>query len=884
MDTNNLKSSQPYAQPPSIANGGRPETDLYKEIAKNDEEIVVVPTAKKRQLPFMGLVVLFMKITFYFDSVRRTNESLFNLLGGIWRGFMFLIYLGGIATLFMSIYARMKLPLELENFFESHNLKYDSLKMADFSLSRINVSNLHDVENKYVIPSLNVHSTFADFLQGRIRTVTVDGLRLNLKSSGTDENSLENVLKVLGMIANPMESGLALDVNSVTINNATLNIEGTRTKIPVNFSMSGLYTNEAQVIIPFMIDEEFLKVDATLAISGTEQKRNLEFTIKSGTLALPNRAPEELQGTVVITTKKDQINSIQTNLNLNYGYVLKTIQTDLAHSEKGFSGKLSLLAKNTSEKNSKSMLDLALSLDELKVEKDGLISTTAPIQMKINRLSRNTTFLEGVEGTLNGELKCSLSQMNCQYDLSKEAVLSYQNLATRYKEQNIVIDDSGSLTFLPTQGTLSLQLQDSKIALNWNISKIDLNGFYNVQTNPIHLSADSCQLSGHFSTQINQDMFDVKVENGVYQTQPLTMKGIQLSADDLYNAMAPIYFSAEELTTSSPLLTQPVSVDMTYLNRKVRANIQVKDTDIKIIAEGTLQPFQKTFSGQFKMPAVELKDIPFALSELSSIFSKRINQPSGLVTASGQLNFSGSANISGPLYVGLKNLNFNLDDTPIQQMDGVITLQSLLPLVSSPNQNIFVGKIDALVPLTNVKASFQMENQAVRLLGADAELGNEKLFLSGALIPYRKPSALLYFKSEKDFEMVKFIPFMDFVGITPVGGTGSLAVPVDVSEKGITIPSMTLKMNNVTLRQKAGKKSDISLFDQGNDAYMIRNGQFIYNKGAQLQVDLDGWLMPMRKRVPFAQKDIHLTTPLFKSGEMETVPSKIQDGQKILFQ
>ena len=132
--------------------------------------------------------------------------------------------------------------------------------------------------------------------------------------------------------------------------------------------------------------------------------------------------------------------------------------------------------------------------------------------------------------------------------------------------------------------------------------------------------------------------------------------------------------------------------------------------------------------------------------------------------------------------------------------------------------------------------------------------------------------------------MAKFIPFLDFVGITPVGGTGSLALPVDVSEKGITIPSMTLKVNNVTLRKKAGQESDIALFDQGNDAYMVRNGQFIYNKGAQLQVDLDGWLMPMRKREPFAQKDIHLTTPLFKSGEMEAVPSKIQDGQKVLFQ
>ena len=152
--------------------------------------------------------------------------------------------------------------------------------------------------------------------------------------------------------------------------------------------------------------------------------------------------------------------------------------------------------------------------------------------------------------------------------------------------------------------------------------------------------------------------------------------------------------------------------------------------------------------------------------------------------------------------------------------------------------------------------------------------------MNSALIPYRKPNALLYFKTEKDFEMAKFSPFLNLTGITPVGGTGSIAVPMDVSEKGIMMPSMTLKVNNVTLRKKTDQKSDINLFDQGNDAYMIRNGQFIYTKGEQLQVDLDGWLMPMRKREPFAQKDIHLATPLFKSGEIGTVPEKIKEAQK----
>ena len=284
------------------------------------------------------------------------------------------------------------------------------------------------------------------------------------------------------------------------------------------------------------------------------------------------------------------------------------------------------------------------------------------------------------------------------------------------------------------------------------------------------------------------------------------------------------------------------------------------------------------------MPSVDLKNLRFDLSELSSVFPKSLSGLSGQVAAAGQLHFAGVANIAGPLYLGFQNVSFKAKDTLVGPVNGVIALQSLVPLVSAPNQNLFIGKINTLVPLTNINASFQLENQAVRLLGMTAGLGSETLSLSPALIPYRKPNALLYLKTDKEFDIAKMTPFLNLTGMTPVGGTGSLAIPVDVSEKGINPSSATLKVNNVTLRQNAGKKDVIGLFKQGNDAYMIRNGQLVLDKDNLLQVDLDGWLMPMRKREAFTQNDIQLDKPLFKAGKETPVPAKIQDRQKLLFQ
>ena len=59
------------------------------------------------------------------------------------------------------------------------------------------------------------------------------------------------MFKVLGMIADPMESGLDLKVNSVTINNAILNIEGLKGVVMEtygsgNASQSQWFTDELQ--------------------------------------------------------------------------------------------------------------------------------------------------------------------------------------------------------------------------------------------------------------------------------------------------------------------------------------------------------------------------------------------------------------------------------------------------------------------------------------------------------------------------------------------------------------------------------------------------------------------------------------------------------------
>ena len=884
MDTQqNSTSAQPSPNGPVFK--ASQNTDLYDAITKEDDEIFRTSTKKKKNSPFMSLVVFFMKVTFYFDSQKRTYESLFHFLGGIWTGFMALIYLGGIVALFLVIYSRMRLPLYLENFFDDHHLKYDSLKIVDYSLSKIEIRGLHDNENIYKIPLLIVNSTFADFLRGHIRTITVDDLELNLTSQMvSDNNTIEHTLKILGMLTNPTESGLDLRINnSITVNRAILTIENEGKKIPISFSISGLYTNNAQVVIPFSVNEPSLKMDATITIKGPVSNRELVLDIKSGTIALKNRAPEDLQGTVTAQISGNQIKTLSSQLNLNYTTSLKEIKTSLTKAGDNFNGNISFVYKNTSEGQSEiPIIDASLEFENVSFTKDGNFQTSSPLLLKINRLAHNFTLVEGIEGKLSGELVCSFSNQECQYSLAKEGLINYQKLKTQYKDQNIVIDEPDKLLFKPTKDTLVFNMENSVFSFNWDLQKVNLDGFYNVQTNALHLAADEIQINGKVSSYLNGDTLTVKTKEALYETAQLKMRNITLNANNLLDETAPIYFSSKEVNTASPLLTKSVSVDMTYLDRQMKATVQVKDTDILVTAEGVFKPFQKTFSGIFRTSVVNLQDIPFALSELSPIFSKRLNKVSGKAMAAGRLNFAGTTNITGPLYIGLEDVNFYLDNTEIKRLNSVVTLRSLSPLISSGNQFASIGKIDTLVPLTNVTSQFKFENQSIRLLDLNAQLGNKNLNLTTALIPYRDPNALLHLKSEKDFHIDSIIPYLNLKGITLVGGNGTLSIPINISEAGIKIPSATLKVDNVTLKQDPNTQDFIGFFEQGNNAYMVRNGQFVLDDDRRLNVDLDGWLMPMRTREAFSKQDIQLTEPLFKSGTINPVPTEIKKLQDSL--
>ena len=89
--------------------------DLLSQISAQDEVVEDTPKKKKHRSISIDFAVLFMKLTFAFDEVKRKYNFLFSFLGWLWAVFMVLVYIGGLAMIGLLGYSYLTFPDKVHN-------------------------------------------------------------------------------------------------------------------------------------------------------------------------------------------------------------------------------------------------------------------------------------------------------------------------------------------------------------------------------------------------------------------------------------------------------------------------------------------------------------------------------------------------------------------------------------------------------------------------------------------------------------------------------------------------------------------------------------------------------------------------------------------------
>ena len=397
------------------------DSELYNQIAAQDVAAPPPPKPKMKS-PLVALMAAIMRLTLWVDSVKRTNQRFFAFLANVWACCMGVVYLSGILVLVFAIHNRLQLPIYLEDELKARNVQFET---AEYSMDRIVVHNLKDKEGLYSVDTLIVNSTFADLLQKRIRSVTLDGLDIQLDAS-SDFNIVKEIPRLLSYLQNPARGKLNLDIQGITVNNAKISFQNQLVHIPISFTLESSYDNQTQIVMPMEISHAALQAKPRLTVSGTSANPEWTISVVKGSITLPRSAPESLDGEIKIVLAKDVLDFIQMNFKLGYGTIEKNIVANFKRKEDDtLSASITWDRSNLTEPDLSS--HLAINLDKIELPDTQTLHISGPALITSKKLSLTDFGLSDLYALFDIDIQCQ-NWDTCITSLNKPSTITIKDL------------------------------------------------------------------------------------------------------------------------------------------------------------------------------------------------------------------------------------------------------------------------------------------------------------------------------------------------------------------------------------------------------------------------------------------------------------------------
>jgi len=250
----------------------------------------------------------------------------------------------------------------------------------------------------------------------------------------------------------------------------------------------------------------------------------------------------------------------------------------------------------------------------------------------------------------------------------------------------------------------------------------------------------------------------------------------------------------------------------------------------------------------------------------------------------GSFNWINSRQITGPLYVSLKDFGVQIGNTTVSGLNTVITLSSLEPLVSQGVQQVFIQEMKGVLPLKNISLTYQLDNQFFYLTSFSGYLGNAELMADSTLIPHRASFSTLVLRNS-NIDMASFADYLSFP--VRLSGRANLTLPIELNHQQMDIKNGELRFMNGLIAQGEDAHPRLSDLLKNQNSYQARNGLMLLNSVpnsslTEIQVILDekdsGLDATKRSFRKTYRKDLN---KLIKNMPTDSVPAEILRKQEL---
>lgn len=861
--------------------------DLYSQISASD---VRRNNKKPKQSFVMALMVDVMRFTLFIDEKRRKYQKFFSVLSQIWVSFMVMLYTSSFVMLGIFVYSYIQFPTLIQDYFSSNGVLFEKMEIPGYIVSSVKLNGLHDKDNLYRIETLTVNSNFSDFLQGRVKSVVLEGIQLRLEKEGPSPIS-KTIIPLLMHLNEKSKTNLNIRVDSLEIKDAVLTVKGRDFELPIHFSLTGIYGKETSMSAYLMVNKPNLAFQGPLVIKGDKAGITFSLDVHAGHVRIPGRMAESLTGKMSLVARNEGVQSFQGQINLFQNQQEKVLKLNLMQDKnKLFKGILDLSWLNVLDGNTRDeVANLSLNMTGLVFNKKGEITTEDPISVSFK--GKKSKFKIGRLITeLKGKLDCLMLE-RCVYHLNENARVLINQLEFPYqsdlikgvKESVVSVQKSPNLFLFP--------FRDRKIFFDVNIGNSFFSGRQEVSTDSVSFRSGPGKIQGEWNLSANlvQSMLDIKQVN--YQTPNYSISNAQLKIDNVFDPKKRIKVSSSQvLIRNNPLFKKAFSIDYETNNGMDRVSISFPKEKIHLLMNGDIDLITGYVNAQFSLPPIELKNIGNNPSEFSDIFPKNIQKISGQVAAEGLLIGSLSGGLQGPFNLGFENVSITTDRMTVDGLNTALRIQTLKPFITASKQPIFIKRMTSIIPFDNVIATFKIDNQFLRVDELSTLIAGVPFQLNSTIIPYHDINTLLYLhqKGTNMSGVSKGLKIPNWEMKPPFEGRSSLVL--SVKDRKLTVDRASVKIDNGEILYKGKKVAKPKELASGSNAH-IQSGSIVFewdedNKEmVSLNLNLDT-IVPSTKKHWLIQKTEKMSIlPFFAAPtEQFSVPRVISLPVHSIFQ
>ncbi len=822
------------------------DQDLYQQIAARDR---VVQEKKPKRSIVMLIMIDFMRLTLRLDEIRRKNQALFRVLGGVWAFVLSLLYTAGLVMMCILVYNYLQFPNMVRRYFEDSGIVFAKMDIPGYIVSRVELKDLRDKNDSYRIKKLSVHSNFGDFLRKHVKSITLEGVEVNLDKTNEKE-APNNLLAVLMRLNDPKKSHLNVRVDSLEIRNAVLVVKNENINLPVNFSLTGVYGQETNMSATVNVNRPNLTVSGLLLIKGKGQNINFDLELHPGQVVMPGRPPETISGKITLETNNANVKSFTSRLSLISNRFEKIIKFDVSKGRaKTYSGIFDLSVMETRDNGSRyEAVNTIVNMPSVEFSKEGWMQTKEKISLSIRsnlpRLEIGHTNME-----LKGDLKCVATEY-CSFGLLEASKITAGQVGFPFQNDTLKSTRDFSASLSKSPKAFYFPFKEGKMTFDVNWSQTSLTARRESDNGMVSLASGDGSVQGEWDILTGRLLTNLSVKKVEYQTPNYELSNAALEVTDMFGPSARVALATPRMALKqNDLLKKPFDLDYVSQNGKSRVLLSFKPEQTSILLNGILNPVTGYIDAQIVVPPFNLKNLGASPFEFSSLFPKKIQKAEGEMAVFGRISGRPVTGLSGPLSVAVSDVGLTTEQLRVEGMTTLLNIQTVKPFVTAAQQPIFMQHLETVVPFDNVRAVFKIDNQFMRLDRLNAQLAGVPMQGDMAIIPYQNVSTLLYLRSQSSdmASVANYLKIPNWQLKAPI--KGDILLPIEIKDNQLTITRADVRLNQGTAVY-TGNAEDKPKAMNGGDSLDIRFGGIAAEQTdnkLKMNVDLNTRVMPGKK-------------------------------------